>query len=157
MTIAASTPGIGLPIDPGLMSMLAKFAIMMPPVSVCHQLSWNGTPSVSSPQSTPSASSGSPTLAAKRSSGNDCRFASSGPALTSMRIAVGAVYHTATRCSARMRYQRAASKSSASTTSSAAFVSGAMMPYEVPVTQPGSAVHQKVSSACRSRASLPVA
>jgi hypothetical protein len=26
-------------IDPGLMSIAAKLAIMMPPVSVCHQLS----------------------------------------------------------------------------------------------------------------------
>ena len=42
-TIAASTPGSGLPIEPGLTSIAAKLAIMMPPVSVCHQLSWNGT------------------------------------------------------------------------------------------------------------------
>ena len=32
-----------------------------------------------------------------------------------------------------------------------------MIPYEVPVTQPGSAVHQKTSSGCRSSASAPVA
>ena len=32
-----------------------------------------------------------------------------------------------------------------------------MMPYEVPVTQPGSAVHQKTSSGCRSSASRAVA
>ena len=31
-----------------------------------------------------------------------------------------------------------------------------MMPYEVPVTQPGSAVHQKMSSGCKSSAKRPV-
>ena len=39
-------PGNGRPIEPGRMSMQAKLAIMMPPVSVCHQLSWNGRPKV---------------------------------------------------------------------------------------------------------------
>ena len=38
-TIAASIPGTGLPIEPGLIGKHAKFAIMIPPVSVCHQLS----------------------------------------------------------------------------------------------------------------------
>ena len=41
----------------------------MPPVSVCHQLSWNGLPKASTPQTTASGLSGSPTLAMKRSSG----------------------------------------------------------------------------------------
>ena len=35
----------------------------MPPVSVCHQLSWNGLPKASTPQTTASGLSGSPTLA----------------------------------------------------------------------------------------------
>ena len=35
-------------------------------------------------------------------------------------------------------------------------VSGAMIPYDVPVTQPGSAVHQKTSSGWRSRTRRPV-
>src|SRR3972149_844670 len=73
-----------------------------------------------------------------------------------MRIAVGAVYQTETFCSWRMRYQRSASKSPSSTTLVTPLVKGAMMPYEVPVTQPGSAVHQKTSSGWRSSASLPV-
>ena len=47
--------------------MAAKLAIMMPPVSVCHQLSWNGWPNASSPQTTASGLRGSPTLARKRS------------------------------------------------------------------------------------------
>ena len=32
-------PGSGWPIEPGLMSSAGTLAIMMPPVSVCHQLS----------------------------------------------------------------------------------------------------------------------
>ena len=36
---------------------------MMPPVSVCHQLSWNGRPNASTPHTTASGLSGSPTLA----------------------------------------------------------------------------------------------
>ena len=66
-TMAAVMPGSGLPMEPGLMSRPAKLAIMIPPVSVCHQLSWNGRPKASSPHSTPSGFSGSPTLAVKRS------------------------------------------------------------------------------------------
>ena len=38
-TTYASTPGSGRPIEPGLMSNAGVLAIMMPPVSVCHQLS----------------------------------------------------------------------------------------------------------------------
>ena len=55
-----------------------------------------------------------------------------------------------------MLYQRSASKSASSTTLVTPLVSGETMPYEVPVTQPGSAVHQKMSCGCRSSASLPV-
>ncbi len=54
-------------------------------------------------------------------------------------------------------YQRSGSKSPSSMMLVTPFVSGAMMPYDVPVTQPGSAVHQNTSSGCRSSASLPVA
>ena len=59
-----------------------------------------------------------------------------------MRTAVGAVYQTLTRSRSSVSYQRAASNSASSTTSVAPIVSGAITPYEVPVTQPGSAVHQ---------------
>ncbi len=51
------------------MSIAGVFAIMMPPVSVCHQLSWIGRPSTSLPHHTASALSGSPTLATNRSRG----------------------------------------------------------------------------------------
>jgi hypothetical protein len=97
--MAASTPGSGRPIEPGRMSIAAKFAIMMPPVSVCHQLSWKGRPSASWPHSTASGFSGSPTLARNRSALVSNLCASSTPAFMSMRIAVGAVYHTVTRSS----------------------------------------------------------
>ena len=56
-------PGRGRPIEPGRTAIDLKFEIMIPPVSVCHQLSWIDWPSASSPQTTASGSSGSPTLA----------------------------------------------------------------------------------------------
>jgi hypothetical protein len=83
-------------------------------------------------------------------------FATSVPARMSMRMAVGAVYHTFTASSARMPYQRPASSSPSSTTSVTPQVSGEMTPYEVPVTHPGSAVHQKMSSSWRSSTKRPV-
>ncbi len=80
----------------------------------------------------------------------------SGPAFISIRIAVGAVYHTVIRSSWRILYQRSTSKSPSSTTLVMPFVSGETMPYDVPVTHPGSAVHQKRSPSWKSSASLPV-
>ncbi len=115
---------------------------MIPPVSVCHQLSWNGRPNASTPQRTASGLSGSPTLARKRSAAVRRRRTGSTPAFIIIRIAVGAVYHTLTFWSCRMSYHRSASKSPSSTMLVTPLVSGAMMPYDVPVTQPGSAVHQ---------------
>ena len=96
----ASMPGSGLPIEPGRTSMHGRFAIMIPPVSVCHQLSWNGRPSTSLPQHDGLrverlADRGrDPQRATDRAAAR-----SSGPAFISMRIAVGAVYQTVTRSS----------------------------------------------------------
>ena len=90
----ASMPGSGLPIEPGLMSIAAVLAIMMPPVSVCHQLSWKGLPKTSWPQTTPSGFSGSPTLARKRRLEKSWPLRRSLPARIIIRIAVGAVYQT---------------------------------------------------------------
>ena len=71
---------------------------MIAPVSVCHQLSWIGRPSVSSPQSTASGFSGSPTLAMKRSARQVVVARSPAPGRRiSIRTAVGAVYQTVTR------------------------------------------------------------
>ncbi len=114
--------------EPGFTSMAAVLAIMIPPVSVCHQLSWMGIPNASIPHQTASGLSGSPTLATKRRSGNACCFASSAPAFISMRMAVGAVYQTLTRSSSRMRYQRTASKSASSTMLVTPCTSGVTMP-----------------------------
>ena len=100
----------------------------MPPVSVCHQLSWIGSPSASSPHHTASGLSGSPTLATNLSAGKARLRASSAPDFISIRIAVGAVYQTETFCSSRMRYQRSASNSASSTTLVTPCSSGAMMP-----------------------------
>ena len=111
-----------------LRSWSAVLAIMMPPVSVCHQLSWIGRPSVSTPHHTASGLSGSPTLAIKRRSGKRLPSKRPGPAFISMRIAVGAVYQTLTRSSAKMANQRAVSKSAASTMLVAPMTSGARMP-----------------------------
>ena len=66
------------------------------PVSVCHQLSWMGSPNASSPQTTPSGLSGSPTEATNRSDDRSKVCGSSVPDFMSMRTAVGAVYQTVT-------------------------------------------------------------
>ena len=72
---------------------------MIPPVSVCHQLSWNGLPKASTPQTTASGLSGSPTLAIKRKlERSNCPGDVRRPAFISMRMAVGAVYQTETFC-----------------------------------------------------------
>ena len=39
LTMAASTPGTGRPMEPGRTRDARKLAIMMAPVSVCHQVS----------------------------------------------------------------------------------------------------------------------
>jgi hypothetical protein len=64
------------------------------------------------------------------------------PSFISSRIAVGAEYQTVTRCFSMNWYQRSALKPASSTTCVTPFAQGPMMPYEVPVTQPGSALHQ---------------
>ena len=80
--------------------MAAKLAIMIPPVSVCHQLSWIGRPSASC---APDDGLGVERLADARDEAQGAEVeaarGSSAPALISMRIAVGAVYQTLTRSS----------------------------------------------------------
>ena len=129
---------------------------MIAPVSVCHQLSWIGRPSACTLHRTASGFRASPTLATKRRCGSR-RPPPSAPALISIRTAVGAVYQTVTRSRSRMSYQRSGSNSPSSTMLVTPCTSGATIPYEVPVTQPGSAVHQKTSSGWRSRADAAVA
>ncbi len=114
--------------EPGRISVAAKLEIMMPPVSVCHQLSCTGWPNASWPQTTTSGLSGSPTLATKRRADRSWPRARSAPAFISIRSAVGAVYQTVTCCSARIRYQRSGSISSSSTMVVTPWVSGAITP-----------------------------
>ena len=111
------------------MSQPARLAIMIAPVSVCHQLSWTGRPRTSRPHDTTSGLSGSPTLATNRSARQVAR-ARRGPrpARISIRSAVGAVYQTVTPASSRTRYQRSASNSPSSTTLVTPWASGAMTP-----------------------------
>jgi hypothetical protein len=110
---------------------------MIPPVSVCHQLSWMGSPSASWPQTTASGFSGSPTLATNRRADRSrpSRRARPGPHQHPdrgrRRVPDG------DRCSSRIRYQRSASNSASSTIIVTPCVSGATIPYEVPVTHPG--------------------
>ena len=67
------------------------------PVSVCHQLSWNGRLLITfSPQTTASGFRGSPTEQMWRSVERSYRDGTSSPAFISIRMAVGAVYHTVT-------------------------------------------------------------
>ncbi len=128
--MAASTPGSGRPIEPGLMSIAGVLAIMMPPVSVCHQLSWIGSPSASSPHHDRLGVERLADAGDEAQRGKAIAAApSSAPAFISMRIAVGAVYQTVTPLAPRrMRYQRSASKSASSTMLVTPCSSGAMMP-----------------------------
>ena len=114
----------------------------MQPVSVCQKVSWNGRPNASRDQMTASALSGSPTLQRCRSEERSCARATAVPSRISRRIAVGAEYQTVTRCFSMNSYQRSALKPESSTAWVAPFDHGPMIPYEVPVTQPGSALHQ---------------
>ena len=135
-------PGKGLPIEPGLIGMPGKLVMTMQPVSVCQNVSWNGRPKASRDQSTASGLSGSPTLARCRSEERSCLSAAGVPSRISRRIAVGAEYQTVTCRFSMKPYQRSALKPESRTTCVMPFDQGPMIPYDVPVTQPGSALHQ---------------
>ena len=55
---------------------------------------------------------------------------------------MGAEYQTLTRRFSMNPYQRSALKPESSTTCVTPLAQGPMIPYDVPVTQPGSALHQ---------------
>src|SRR6476660_7512005 len=94
------------------------------------------------PQRTTSGLSGSPTDSTWRNDERSYFSTSCSPAPISMRNAVGAEYQTVTRWSWIVLYHAAASNRPPRIRLVAPFSHGAKMPYEVPVTQPGSAVHQ---------------
>ena len=122
----------------------AKLAIMIPPVSVCHQLSWIGRPSASTPHT---HRLGVERLADARDEPQRGEVVLAGrasaPTRIIMRTAVGAVYQTVTRSSLEHRVPAVGVELAPRRRRCVTpIVSGAMMPYDVPVTQPGSAVHQ---------------
>ena len=80
----------------------------------------------------------------------------SSPSFINALIAVGAVYHTVILCFSMNEYQPSAVKPESSTHCVIPLDHGPIMPYDVPVTQPGSAVHQYISSSVRSSEYLVV-
>jgi len=127
-TIAPSSAGNGRPMLPGLTGMPGRFVTMIEPVSVCQNVSWKSRPNASRPQWTPSGLSGSPTEHMCLSALRSRRFTISVPSFMSIRIAVGAVYHTVTRCFSIVSYQRSLEKPASRTTWVVPSAHGARMP-----------------------------
>src|SRR5277367_1894105 len=95
-TISGLTLKNGNVADPGLVAMApGSGEIMMPPVSVCHQVSTTGVlfaPIHSRYQIHASGFIGSPTVPSNRSDDRSWRAGYSEPHFMKVRIAVGAVY-----------------------------------------------------------------
>ena len=93
--LAASTPKNGSVAEPGLVGVApGSGVIMMPPVSVCHQVSTIGQrlpPMTSWYHIHASGLIGSPTVPSRRSELRSCFFGHSSPHFMKARIAVGAV------------------------------------------------------------------
>ena len=94
-TTSATMPGSGRMAEPGLVAVTpGSGLIMMPPVSVCHQVSTTGQ---SSPpmflryQIHASGLIGSPTEPSSRSEDRSCAAGNSSPHFIIVRISVGAV------------------------------------------------------------------
>src|SRR5437667_201882 len=100
VTTSAATPGIGRVADPGLVGIAPGIgAIMIPPVSVCHQVSTIGQrspPITLWYQIHASGLIGSPTVPSRRSEERSCSPGHCGPHLMQARIAVGAQYRMLT-------------------------------------------------------------
>ena len=94
-TTLALTPGSGRPAEPGFVSSTpGSVVIMIPPVSVCHQVSTIGQrspPITLWYQSHAFGLIGSPTVPSSRSFDRSWRSGYSAPHFTQARIAVGAV------------------------------------------------------------------
>src|SRR5213075_599543 len=99
-TTSAMMPGKGRVADPGLAATApGTGAIMMVPVSVCHQVSTIGQrlpPMCSRYHIHASGLMGSPTDPSKRSDERSCLRGYSSPHFMNVRIAVGAVYRMLT-------------------------------------------------------------
>src|SRR5699024_9195612 len=79
----------------------------------------------------------------------------SSPALINILNAVGAVYHIVTLYSSIIPYQASGENLPPTIQFVTPFNQGLKIPYEVPVTHPGSAVHQYTSSSLKSSTYLP--
>src|SRR5713226_3209842 len=101
VTTSAATPGKGRVAEPGLVAIAPGIgAIMIPPVSVCHQVSTIGQrppPITLWYQIQASGLIGSPTVPSSRRLDKSCFFTQPSPHLIKVRIAVGAVYRILTR------------------------------------------------------------
>src|SRR6201986_4252039 len=95
-TTSGNTPKNGSVAVPGLVGVApGNGVIMMPPVSVCHQVSTTGQrlpPMSSEYQIHASGVIGSPTLPSRPSDDRSCFLTWSSPHFINARIAVGAVY-----------------------------------------------------------------
>ncbi len=93
-------PGSGRCAEPGLADVTpGSGEIMMPPVSVCHQVSTIGVrppPMCSRYQIQASGLIGSPTLPSRRSDDRSALAGMSAPHFMNVRIVVGAVYRMET-------------------------------------------------------------
>ena len=96
-TTAMSTPGIGCVAEPGfngIVSMPGRLLIIMPPVSVCHQVSIIGHlffPITSKYHFQTSGLIGSPTVPSNRNDDKSNEFGMSSPNFINIRNAVGVV------------------------------------------------------------------
>src|SRR3954469_2730909 len=99
-TTSGTMPKNGSVPEPGLVGIApGSGVIIMPPVSVCHQVSTMGQrlpPIISWYQIHASGLMGSPTLPSKRSDDKSCFLGHSIPHFIKARMAVGAVYRTVT-------------------------------------------------------------
>src|SRR6476469_10207692 len=106
-------PGRGSPASPGLAYCApGSVVIMIPPVSVCHQVSTIGQrspPMTLWYQIHAFGLIGSPTEPSSRSDDRSCFSGYSRPHLMQARIAVGAVYMIVTFCSSTIDHQRSLS------------------------------------------------
>src|ERR1035438_6522426 len=112
-TTSGTMPKKGRVAVPGLVGVApGSGVIMMPPVSVCHQVSTIGhrlPPMCSRYHIHASGLIGSPTEPSRRKELKSCLFGHSTPHFMNARIAVGAVYKMVTPYFATMRQKRSGS------------------------------------------------
>src|SRR3954454_8296393 len=102
--------GRGYVAEPGFVVVAPdRGLIMMPPVSVCHQVSTTGQrppPMCSQYHIHASGLMGSPTEPSRRSDDRSCAAGSSVPHFMKVRMAVGAVYRMVTPYFSTISHQR---------------------------------------------------